>query len=257
VSHHLPHAEQILKQATADRHTLLSLDFDGTLITRSETPRQVEFPEELRGILRRCAQRAQTTVIVNSGRAVEELRRLIQLDSIGYAGNHGLEIEVGDLVDTYADTEWRQLLDLCMERLEQLCKAYPDLVVHDKGFTVAVYLGALNIAGREAVTTACRDVISNLPGARITPGAELLNIRPAVPASKGTALTRIADWLADRVAPLPVWSIHMGDDASDEAAFVAAEQQGTAVLVGGLQSVTAGYQLPDPAAVKAWLNTFA
>jgi trehalose 6-phosphate phosphatase len=54
---------------------------------------------------------------------------------------------------------------------------------------------------------------------------------------------------------LPVF---VGDDETDEAAFIAARELGGAgILVGEREGTAALYGLADPTAVRAWLDSLA
>jgi trehalose 6-phosphate phosphatase len=66
-------------------------DIDGTLAPIVERPEQAAVPEEARRLLEGLSERYGLVSAV-SGRRAEEARRLVGLNGIGYAGNHGLEL---------------------------------------------------------------------------------------------------------------------------------------------------------------------
>src|SRR6478609_4318496 len=66
-------------------------DLDGTLAPIVARPELVEVPVRAREALERIASRFGLCAIV-TGRRPEEARRIVGLDGIAYAGNHGFEL---------------------------------------------------------------------------------------------------------------------------------------------------------------------
>lgn len=72
-------------------HAAILTDVDGTLAPIVERPEQAAVPARATELLARLSE-AYGLVGCVSGRRAEEARRLVGLDSIAYAGNHGLEL---------------------------------------------------------------------------------------------------------------------------------------------------------------------
>jgi len=70
--------------------TLVFLDYDGTLTPIVERPELAKLDQAMRHTLSRLAERY--TVAVISGRELNEVRSLVGLDGVIYAGSHGFEI---------------------------------------------------------------------------------------------------------------------------------------------------------------------
>ena len=66
-------------------------DVDGTLAPIVPRPEQAAVPPRAREVLRRLSERYGLVACI-SGRRAEEARRLVGVDGIAYAGNHGLEL---------------------------------------------------------------------------------------------------------------------------------------------------------------------
>ena len=66
-------------------------DVDGTLAPIVGDPASAAVPEETREALRALARRYALVACVSGRRAVEA-RRLVGVDELAYAGNHGLEL---------------------------------------------------------------------------------------------------------------------------------------------------------------------
>src|SRR5919109_166175 len=66
-------------------------DIDGTLAPIVRDPADAAIPAEAREVLRAMARRYALVACVSGRRAIEA-RRLVGLDELAYAGNHGLEL---------------------------------------------------------------------------------------------------------------------------------------------------------------------
>ncbi|HMP16359.1 MAG TPA: trehalose-phosphatase, partial [Gemmatales bacterium] len=75
---------------------LLGLDFDGTLVPIQERPETCHLTVSQRAILERCAALPGVTACIISGRSLADIERRLQLPGWHYAGNHGLEIRLGN-----------------------------------------------------------------------------------------------------------------------------------------------------------------
>ncbi|MFI5028668.1 MAG: trehalose-phosphatase, partial [Solirubrobacterales bacterium] len=77
-------------RADPSRSAILT-DIDGTLAPIVDTPEQAAVPERASRLLERLSRRYGIVGCV-SGRPASEARRLVGVESIAYAGNHGLEL---------------------------------------------------------------------------------------------------------------------------------------------------------------------
>ena len=92
----------------------LFLDFDGTLAPIVDDPAVAAMPDATRDALRRCAARGDTDVAIVSGRALEDVRARVDLETVAYAGNHGLEIR-GPEFDDFLHADVRHFEDRVRE----------------------------------------------------------------------------------------------------------------------------------------------
>lgn len=77
-------------RAEPERSAILT-DVDGTLAPIVARPEQAAVPERAAELLKRLSERYGLVGCV-SGRRAEEARRLVGVEGIAYAGNHGLEL---------------------------------------------------------------------------------------------------------------------------------------------------------------------
>lgn len=74
----------------------LLLDYDGTLTPIVSHPDLAKIPSETKAILDRLSQKQNVYLAIISGRGVENVKSIVGLQNIVYAGNHGLEVSYPD-----------------------------------------------------------------------------------------------------------------------------------------------------------------
>ena len=99
------------------RRPLLAFDFDGTLAPIVARPADARMPAATLRRLRLVARHLPLAVI--SGRALDDLRRRIGIDSVHLVGNHGAE-------DPHVPQprQWQSVLDGAAKRL---CRRRPPI----------------------------------------------------------------------------------------------------------------------------------
>lgn len=102
----------------------LLLDYDGTLAPLAPHPDLALIPNETKRILERLSNCPDVYISIISGRNVENVKKMVGLGNITYAGNNGLEIEHADgtkfvypLPVEYEDN----VRDLLRKLQEQVC----------------------------------------------------------------------------------------------------------------------------------------
>jgi trehalose-phosphatase len=68
------------------------LDYDGTLAPIAPHPDLAHLPVETKNVLQRLSNLSDVYIAVISGRGVENVKNMVGIEGITYAGNHGLEI---------------------------------------------------------------------------------------------------------------------------------------------------------------------
>ena len=83
----------MLLRYVGDRATLaLLLDYDGTLSPIAQRPDLATLPPETKAVLERLANHPDVFVAVISGRSQANVKEMVGIEGITYAGNHGMEI---------------------------------------------------------------------------------------------------------------------------------------------------------------------
>lgn len=74
----------------------LLLDYDGTLTPIVAHPDLAKVPSETKAILDRLSRNPNIFLAIISGRGVQNVKAMVGLQNIVYAGNHGLEVSYPD-----------------------------------------------------------------------------------------------------------------------------------------------------------------
>jgi trehalose 6-phosphate phosphatase len=231
-------------------------DYDGTLADFHPDPTIPRPSPETAALLCTLAARSDISLGIVSGRRVADLRTRTQLPSRVYmAGLHGMEIEVGRVRWQHPDLDAaRSYVRALDERLEDVRGKVPGLLLEDKDASVAVHVRAVDPTLRahafELADACAAEWLSSGQLRRLT-GNMVLEYLPNIACHKGDATKWIARDVEQRCDARP-WIVFVGDDVTDEDAFVAIEH-GASVLVGSRASA-ATYQLDSTADVNALLS---
>jgi trehalose 6-phosphate phosphatase len=196
-----------------DRSAILT-DVDGTLAPIVERAEEAAVPAPAREALARLSERYALVGCI-SGRQALEARRLVGLDSLAYAGNHGLELllpgaEAPEPDPSVAGRE-TEAADFLASLDGELDAA--ELRLEDKGPIQALHWRG---SGDEAGAESRAHEIANAAGkAGLEPrwGRKVLELRPAGGGGKdGAVASLLAGGKLDR-------AIYAGDDRTDLDAF--------------------------------------
>jgi trehalose 6-phosphate phosphatase len=195
--------------------TAILTDFDGTLAPIVERAEDAALPGEARGVLERLIDRYGLVGAV-SGRRAAEVRELVAVDGLYYAGNHGLELLLpGDgeprpdpSVDGREHDAAGFLAAVDAGRLAEV-----GLRTEDKGPIQALHWrGATDEARAEQVA---RQIAVEAGRAGLEPrwGRKVLELRPVGGGGKDAAVASLlAEDGLDR-------AVYAGDDRTDVDAF--------------------------------------
>lgn len=236
---------------------ILLTDFDGSLAEITQHPSDAELPEATRTVLAELSAKPWVVLAVVTGRQLDDVQDLVDIENIDYATNHGLVVQHGEQTTGHPITETtRPKIDAICEALESRLDDIDGTLVEDKGATATIHYRRASAADVETVEDTVRTAVAEFDEdgeIRLTEGKQIIELRPSVDWDKG----RAAEWLIARYTPdgehwLP---IYIGDDVSDEDAFLALGEDGITVRVGGDPDQTAAeYQLQDPHAVRDFLD---
>lgn len=232
------------------------LDYDGTLTPIVERPEDARLPEAVRSAVERLASRCQVAII--SGRDLDDVRRMVGIDGIFYAGSHGFDCAgPGGFAEQHA-VEFVPELDRAAVELRSLLSTTPNVRLERKRFAIAVHVRQVDERRVPEVEAAVDRIAFAHERLRKTVGKKVLELRPRVDWDKGRALRRLMSVLGlDRDDIVPVY---VGDDLTDEDAFDVIRDRGLGVVVqgeAGDRLTSARYSLASPAMIGAFLEELA
>jgi trehalose 6-phosphate phosphatase len=198
--------------------TLLAFDYDGVLAPLTRLPGGSPMRAATARLLGRTAARWPVAVI--SGRSFRDARRLSQGLAQVVVGNHGYELGHARAVPRTVLARvqrWRR-------ELERGLAGLPGWHIEDKRSTLSIHFG-LRRTWR-SVGVEVERAAAALPGARLVPGKQVLNVLPARFPHKGDALLALLSRLRLEAA------LFLGDDVTDEDAFAIGPPRVVGVRVG-------------------------
>lgn len=221
----------------------LFLDLDGTLCGYRDDPADVVLDAALGAVLARLVQRLDGAVCIVSGRSADDLDRILHalpLPRIAEHGAAGMALEDADFLAELIAVE---------QRLHILAAGKPGVWVERKPSSCVLhYRQAPHLA--DCLRGAVLPLRDGLRRLRLLDGHGVFEFA-ARDRDKGSAL-RAQMQLAPFAGRQPVV---VGDDVTDEDAFVAAiEFGGFGIDVGTRASPAARFHLDDHRAVGQWLQ---
>ncbi len=256
-------SEWTIPSALADFHDIentlggrvaaVFLDYDGTLTPIVDTPEQAVLSDEMRAVVRRLGDRCVTAIV--SGRTRKDVQAHVRLDNVYYAGTHGFEIvgPVGSGIHHEVGQEFLPVMEELHRRLHRAIGNTPGLLLETKGYSLAVHYRLVQESAVARVESVVDGLMPDYPTLRKTHAKKVFEIRPQFDWNKGRAVQWILAALdLDHAGVAP---LYLGDDTTDEDAFVAVDGTGVGILVADEpRSTAARYRLEDDAEVALFLQ---
>jgi len=236
----------------ADKRPAIFLDYGGTLAPVADRPEDARLSDPMRALLGEVAR--VTTVVVVSGRSLDDVIDLVGLPEIIYAGSHGLEIQ-GPTLDLELPGGVGVLdeLEKAAAELATLLEQVPGVRLERKRFTIVIHVRQLRGQDRSAVVAAIEQIEARYQRLHRTGGKDVIELLPDIDWDKGRAVA----WLLSELGleGPDVVPIYIGDDVTDEDAFKVVRGRGLGILVSDRpQPSAADYRLKDTAEVAALLR---
>lgn len=241
---------EVLGIIRANATLFLLLDFDGTLTPIVERPEDADIALETRKLLEKLAEKPTCKLGIVSGRRLDDVRSRVGLEGIYYAGNHGLEM-VGPGLN-YRHQEAERLVDAIhsiAKKLQEDLNSIEGVIVEYKVLTLSVHYRLTPLEKIGVVEEKVFKEVSRWQKIEVSKGKKVLEVKPQVNWNKG----KVAEFLIREVAPesLP---IYIGDDKTDEDAFLQLKD-GITVLVAETPTQTnAKYYLRNPKEVQDFIE---
>lgn len=224
----------------------LFLDLDGTLAPIAPRPQDVRPDPHRNDILGKLSDALDGRLAVVTGRALADADRILEGRVNAVAAVHGLVRR--DSAGGLHETPPHPMLHEAAEALHRFADHQPGLLVEEKGLGVALhYRLAPHLA--EVAQGFARQVAA-ATGLTLQEGDMVAELRTPGPNKADSILAYMHEPPFFGAAP-----IFVGDDATDEDGFAAAQALGGAgVRVGSPRKTLARFRLPDVESTLAWLE---
>ncbi len=254
---YLPDSWNKLVDVFLNTPVFVFLDYDGTLTPIVDKPENAVLSAESRRVLRRL--RDKYCVGIVSGRSIDDVRSLVDVSGIYYAGNHGLEVSGPGINSKALGFErFRPVIGEICSALKSSLGDIDGVLIEDKGLTASIHYRRVSKNDRDRL----REVFWNLVGGyvdsadvRVTSGKMVFEIRPSVDWDKGRAVK----WIFDSACGGDSLIVYFGDDRTDEDVFrrLSGADVGVLVSEGGGMDSDAGYFLRDVDEVIGFLSVLS
>ncbi|HEY7314333.1 MAG TPA: trehalose-phosphatase [Gemmataceae bacterium] len=243
----LMQTNRLLAAHYSGRRLCLFFDYDGTLVPITERPELARLVPATRQRLERLARLPAVSVGILSGRALDDLQRMVGLPGLYYAGTSGLELDLaGNRLIHPRASDVQALLREVTQLVQGMVTNYPGAWVECKPLGLTLHyrgvnpdqIGKLCIEASQVLQRWAKDL-------RILDGPMAIEATLALGWTKGTAVQTFLKCL-DLAAAL----LYAGDGANDgDALEVTVARGGVAVGIGSESPAAAHHRLPDPLAL--------
>ena len=248
-------ADEILESLDG-RRLMVLLDYDGTLSPIAPRPEDAVLPPGMRPVLESLGERWLTAII--SGRSLADVRALVGVERLVYAGNHGLEIQgpPGSDISRNLGEDYAPDVAAAAAELEEALAGIGGVLVENKQFSLSVHYRLVAPESVGVVEMAVDRAIAAHPRLTKRLGKKVFELRPDLAWNKGTAVAWLLEVVNSRgTGALPVY---VGDDVTDEDAFRALEGIGIGVLISDEARPTAAtHRLRDTEEARRFLSRLA
>ncbi|BCA79931.1 trehalose-phosphatase [Desulfuromonas sp. AOP6] len=235
------------------KQPVVFLDYDGTLTPIVDRPEEAKITEEMRQTVRELARLCPVAIV--SGRDLKDVRNLVGVQEVIYAGSHGFDIAgpKGNEMQFQRGTEYLPALDQAEQALQENLQPIEGAQIERKKFAIAVHYRRVPDDLHGKVEEAVDAVLAEREELRKTSGKKIFELRPDLDWDKGKALL----WLLEQpgLDGEDLLPIYVGDDLTDEDALRETKKQGIGILVRDENRPThAHYVLDNTKEVREFLR---
>jgi trehalose 6-phosphate phosphatase len=225
----------------------LFLDLDGTLAAIAARPQDVGPDPRRTSLLQRLALRLDGRLAVVSGRTLSDIDRILEGQVTPVAAVHGLVRRAPD--GRVVETAPHPGLAEAIVALRAFAARDHGLIVEDKGgLSTALHFRQAPALAKAA--RACAHEIAERTGLSLQDGSMVAELRTPGPSKGDSVCAFMAAGPFAGARP-----VFVGDDATDEDGFAAAQTLGGfGVLIGAGRATDARYRLDSVEAALAWLE---
>lgn len=247
---------QIIERQLKGKRLAVFLDYDGTLTPIRDRPELAVLSDVMHQRLDRLGGLYPTAIV--SGRAVQEVKDLVGVDDLFYAGSHGFDI-VGPRGSGVRYEVGKRFVPTIEHAHALLCSELREIdgvIIENKVYSLSVHYRLVKEERVPAIEQVIDQVLRQHPTLCKTHGKKVLEVRPRVDWHKGKAV----QWILGTIGSMAMATValYVGDDTTDEDAFKVTAESGIGVLVTSEPRLTAAqFVLEDSEAVGIFLERIA
>ncbi|KAJ8919101.1 hypothetical protein NQ315_012086 [Exocentrus adspersus] len=214
------------------------LDYDGTLTPIVAHPDLAKIPEETKSVLQRLSKINGVFLAIISGRNVNNVKEMVGIGNITYAGNHGLEVLYpdGNLYIHQLPTEFDQAVTNLIKKLEEKV-VKNGAWIENKGASLTFHFRAVPENLRHEIEETAHKIIEDA-GFKVGKAHCALEARPTVDWNKGKVALLILNKNYGEDWSRKVKVIFVGDDTTDEDAMKALKGSAATFRVAASSNIT-------------------
>ena len=247
-----------IKELLSNKFVLLLLDYDGTLTPIVQTPSKAIIHKDTKGLLEKLSRSPYCKIGIISGRKLEDIKNIVGIDNIIYAGNHGLEIQGPKIkFESQVSPRLKSIMRNVATDMKKQLSSIKGALVEDKGLTLSVHYRLVSKKDMLAFEKIVSKIINPYivgDKIKVNPGKKVYEIKSPVKWDKG----KVVLWFLARqqfiLGEKNVLPIYIGDDITDEDAFKALKRKGLTVFVGKPGNSKADYYLKNTEEVTKFLR---
>jgi trehalose-phosphatase len=235
-------------------------DYDGTLTPIVGRPDEAILSSEVKNKLHALTEKPNFSTGIISGRSLSEVKTLVGINGIYYAGNHGLEIEGPSIKFTNTTAEATQVeIKNLFKQLSAKLSDIQGTIIEDKGLSLSIHYRLVKKSKENTV----REIFSQITSRpfhegkiKITSGKKVWEIRPPIDWHKGKAVELIIREMKMMLKCKQLSTIYLGDDTTDEDAFkIIHRPEGWSIFIGKENTLSnADYFLESTSEVSTLLS---
>ena len=224
----------------------------------SQRPQDATLSMESRELLKTLSKSDRCELVIISGRGLSDIKQLVGLKNVTYVGNHGMEIEGPNLSFRHSVlTGYRNDLKQISTIIRQALAGTDGIIIEDKGYSMSLHYRLVDPKTIPLVKGSFEKVVSAyVQKGRIAvrEGKMVLEVRPPLDWDKGKATL----WLLEKKYTArqleTILPVYIGDDLTDEDAFVLLKDRGLTIFVGKPENSKAQYYFNDTTEVVEFLR---
>lgn len=211
--------DEVIGYLKSKSRILVLLDYDGTIVPITSLPSRAVLPDKIRNILRHIAQIPTVSLGIVSGRSLSDIKKLVGISGIIYAGVHGLEWEISGKAKTF-NVLVPEFFEKIKKDFTEIRETYEGMFVEDKKYSLSVHYRLLPSILKREFMAAAKKILApyvDTKTIRLHGGKKVIEIKPISNRNKGTFVQSLIHNRNKSGNSLGV--VYIGDDVTDEDVF--------------------------------------